>query len=357
MTSRRPGPVEVGVLGATGTVGSLLVRMLDGHPWLRLTEVGASPSSAGRRLGERTPPDSLGPFSPEAAGLVLKSLDDEWTSPLLLSTLPSGVAREVEALLAGRGHLVVSNASAYRQDPQVPLIVPEVNPDHLRLVEAQAQRWPGGIVTNPNCVTAGLAIALAPLHRAFGLETVIATSMQAISGAGRPGPSAGDLTDNVIPFIPGEEEKIAQESQKILGRHVDGTIRPGDFVVSAHANRVPVIHGHLVAVSASFTSAVGVDEVAAAFNGFEAPIQTRDLPTAPETPIELLSGDARPQPRLDRDRGDGMTVSVGRLRPCPALHVRFLVLAHNLVRGAAGAALLNAELCHATGLTSRALER
>jgi len=294
MTSRSPEPIDVGVLGATGTVGSLLVRMLDGHPWLRLKEVGASPSSAGMRLGERTPPDALGPFSKEATGLVLKSLDDEWTSPLLLSALPAAVAMDVEALLAGQGHLVVSNASAYRQDPQVPLIIPEVNPDHLLLMEAQAQRWPGGIVTNPNCVTAGLATALAPLHRAFGLETVIATSMQAISGAGRPGPAAGDLTDNVIPFIPGEEEKIAQESQKILGRHLDGTIQPGEFVVSAHANRVPVIHGHLVAVSASFTTPAGVDDVAAAFTEFEAPPETRNLPTAPALPIELLSGDARP---------------------------------------------------------------
>jgi aspartate-semialdehyde dehydrogenase len=357
MMNRVPEPIEVGVLGATGTVGSLLVRMLDGHPWFRLREVGASPASAGMPLGDRTPADSLGPLSMEASGLVLKALDDEWSSPLLLSALPSSAARPIEALLAERGHLVVSNASAYRQDPVVPLIIPEVNPDHLRLLEAQADRWPGGIVTNPNCVTAGLATALAPLHRAFGLETVIATSMQAISGAGRPGPAAAELTDNVIPFIADEEEKIAEESQKILGHRNPDRIVHGDFVVSAHANRVPVLHGHLVAVSASFRNGASPEDVEAAFTSFEPPEEARGLPSAPERPIELIPGNARPQPRLDRDRGQGMVVTVGRVRPCPALHVRFLVLAHNLIRGAAGAALLNAELCHAVGVTSRMLAR
>ncbi len=353
MTSRSNEPIDVGVLGATGTVGSLLVRMLEGHPWFRLREVGASPASAGQRLGDRMAPDDLGPLSDAASDMVLKALDDVWQSPLLLSALPSGAAREVEALLAGRGHLVVSNASAYRQDPDVPLIIPEVNPDHLGLISRQASRWPGAIVTNPNCVTAGLATALTPLHRAFGLETVVATTMQAISGAGRPGPAAGDLTDNVIPYIPDEEDKIVEESQRILGRYASGGVEPADFVVSAHANRVPVLHGHLVAVSARFRKPVHPEEASAALSGFDGAPEAQALPSAPRRPLTVLEGDARPQPRLDRDRGRGMTVTVGRVRPCPALHLRFLVLAHNLVRGAAGAALLNAELCHATGVTAR----
>lgn len=357
MTDRPTEPIDVGVLGASGTVGSLLVRMLEGHPWFRLAEVGSSPDSAGYPLAERAPSDMADGLSPEAGALTLKTLGSEWTSPLLLSALPSGVARDVEPELAGRGHLVVSNASAFRQDPAVPLIIPEVNPDHLALVDTQAARWPGAIITNPNCVTAGLATALAPLQRAFGLEAVFATSMQAISGAGRPGPAAYDLTDNVIPHIAGEEDKIAQESQKILGSLDGGTLTPGDFSVSAHANRVPVLHGHLIAVSAGFRSSPDPDEVRAVFEDFRPPPRVRSLPSAPARPLELLAGDDRPQPRLDRDRGQGMTVTVGRVRPCPVLHVRFLVLAHNLVRGAAGAALLNAELAHAAGITARALAR
>jgi len=308
----------------------------------------------GHRLGDRAPVDELGVLPDATLDLVLKQLDDEWTSPLLLSALPSTAAREIEPLLAGRGHLVVSNASAFRQDPDVPLVIPEVNPSHLALLERQTDRWPGGIVTNPNCVTAGLAMALAPLHRAFGLDMVVASTMQAISGAGRPGPSAGALVDNVIPHISGEEEKIALESQRILGEITDAGVQEADFPLSAHANRVPVLHGHLVAVSARFRTGVSPDDVRAAINGWMGAPGAGDLPSAPDRSLEIVDGDDRPQPRLDRDHGAGMTVTVGRIRGCPALDVRFLVLAHNLVRGAAGAALLNAELCHATGATERA---
>lgn len=353
MTTRKPEPVDVGVLGATGTVGSLLVRMLEGHPWFRLREVGSSADSAGRPLGERVPADMGHGLSPRTAKLRLKAVDEPWASPVLLSALPATVARDIEPELAGRGHVVVSNASAFRQDPQVPLVIPEVNPDHLSLLDGQAERWPGALITNPNCVTAGLAMALAPLHRTFGLEAVVVTTMQAISGAGRPGPAAGDLTDNVIPFIAGEEEKIAEESQKILGAVGGGTSTPAGFRVSAHANRVPVLHGHLMAVSAKLGDRVAPDRVREAINAFSPPPVTRALPSAPATPLTVIGGDARPQPRLDREHGRGMTVTVGRLRACPVFDVRFLVLAHNLVRGAAGAALLNAELAHAVGVTAR----
>lgn len=353
MTTREPGTVDVGVLGATGMVGGLLVRMLAGHPWFRLREAGASAASAGHTLASRTPAGERDLLPPDASGLTLKPLDAEWDSPLLLSALPSGAAREMEPELAQRGHLVVSNASAFRQDAQVPLVIPEVNPDHLDLVRAQADRWSGGLVTNPNCVTAGLATALAPLHRAFGLDRVVVTTMQAISGAGRPGPAAGDLTDNVIPHISGEEDKIALESQKILGRLGEDGVRHGDFLVSTHANRVAVLHGHLMTVSLSCRTAPSPEEAAEVMAAFRGPEHVRALHSAPALPLEVLDGEARPQPRLDRDRGDGMTVTVGRIRACPVFHLRFLVLAHNLVRGAAGAALLNAELCHQAGLTER----
>ncbi len=354
MTDRQGDRIGVGVLGATGTVGSLLVRMLADHPWFRLDEVGSSPSSEGFRLGERTAPDVTDHLPDRAANLVLKPLASEWTSPLLLSALPASVAREIEPALAGRGHVVVSNASAFRQDADVPLVIPEVNPGHLTLIERQAGRWPGAIITNPNCVTAGLALALAPLHRTFGLDRCVVSTFQAISGAGRPGPSAGDLVDNVLPHIPGEEEKIAQESQKILGSVTGGTLAPGDFAVSAHANRVPVLHGHFMTVSAALRAPAPPDAVRGAFEDFRSPEPTLGLPSAPARALELMRQDARPQPRLDRDRGRGMTVTVGRVRACPVLHVRFVVLVHNLVRGAAGAALLNAELAHASGVAARA---
>lgn len=348
--------LDVGVLGATGTVGSRIVRLLDGHPWFRVREVAASPGSAGRTLDEVIHPEEEGRISPDLGRLVLKSPDEDWNAPLLLSALPSAAAAELEADLARRGHLVVSNASSHRMDADVPLVVPEVNPGHLSLLESQASRWAGGIVTNPNCSVAGLVLALAPLHRTFGLRRVVVTTLQAISGAGRPGPPAGDLTDNVIPFIAGEEEKIAAEPRKILGDAGEGGVEPAAFTVSATATRVPVLHGHLASVSATLEQPASPEEVAHALASFRGAME-EELPGAPVPPIRVLSGEARPQPRLDRDRDGGMSVSVGRIRPCEAGHVKFLVLSHNLVRGAAGAALLNAELCHARGVTARAAAR
>jgi aspartate-semialdehyde dehydrogenase len=268
----------------------------------------------------------------------------------VLSALPSAVARDVEADAARDGRLVVSNAGAYRDDPQVPLVIPEVNPDHLALLDAQKQRWPGGIVTNPNCVVAGLAIALAPLHETFGLERVVVTTFQAISGAGRPGPSAFDLVDNVLPYIEGEEPKIAAEPRKILGTIRDGSIATAGFRIGATAVRVPVRHGHLVSVSCALSRDVDPDTATKAMNAWGGAMTGVGLPSAPVRPLEVLDGIDRPQPRLDRDRGSGMTVTVGRVRPCEALGLSFLVLSHNLVRGAAGAALLNAELCRARRL-------
>lgn len=342
--------IDVGVVGATGTVGRRLLGLLHDHPWFRVAEVGSSPDSAGRLLGDVCDPSVR--IGDEVAALRLKSAPDEWSSALILSAVPASVAAELEAALAGRGHLVVSNASAYRMDQHVPLIIPEINADHVQLVETQSDRWPGAIVTNPNCSVVGLAMTLAPLHQTFGLSSVLVTTLQSISGAGRPGPSTKNLADNVIPFIAGEEEKIEREPLKILGRLENGTIEAAQIQISAHTHRVPVPEGHQLAVSVKLRRSADLERVAMAFESFEPSSRAR-LPSAPSRPLRLLSSESRPQPRLDLDEGDGMTVSVGRLRRCNVLDVRFSLLVHNLVRGAAGAALLNAELCHATGLTRR----
>lgn len=341
------GRIPVAVLGATGTVGVRLVQRLAAHPWFRLAEVAASDRSEGHRLGDRVASDAV--LDEAAAGLVLGPLDGPFRSHLVLSALPADAAREVEPLLAGRGHLVVSNASAFRADPGVPLVVPEVNPDHLDLLDAQGGRWAGGIVTNPNCAVAGLAPALRPLHDAFGVRRIVVTTFQAISGAGRPGPAAGDLLDNVIPWIGGEEEKIAIEPAKLLGRIEGGRVVPAQVTVSATATRVPVLHGHLEAVSVELERPVGPDEAVAAWRDFRSPVADLGLPSAPARPVVVMEAPDRPQPRLDRDLDGGMAVTVGRVRPCPVLTLRFIVLSHNLERGAAGAALLNAELAAARG--------
>lgn len=344
-------PIPVGVLGATGTVGERLVRLLHRHPWFELAEVGASDRSAGEPLALRTSPSGLGPLPGDTAGLVLKSLDDDWDSPLLLSALPSSAAADTEMRLAGAGHLVVSNASTHRMHPLVPLVIPEVNPGHLDLVDRQP--WSGGLVTNPNCVVAGVALALAPLHRAFGVQRMTITTFQAISGAGRPGPAAGDLLDNILPWIPGEEEKMGAECRKILGSLAGDGIEGADVTVSATATRVPVSHGHLASISVGFRTGAAPDQVADVLRSWRGAVAGQDLPLAPSPPLRVLEDGDRPQPRLDRDAAGGMAVTVGRIRRCPVLDVKLLVLSHNLVRGAAGAALLNAELCRARDLLSR----
>jgi aspartate-semialdehyde dehydrogenase len=358
--AREQRRIPVALLGATGTVGARLAQRLADHPWFELVEVAASERSEGARLGDRVAADVA--LDPRVADLTLRAPTDAFESHLVLSALPSGAARTVEAELAARGHLVVSNASAYRDDPRVPLIVPEVNADHLALLDAprsgpahaadgSAPSPPagGGIVTNPNCAVAGLMPALAPLHRRFGIERLVVTTLQAISGAGRPGPSAIDLIDNVVPYIEGEEDKIAAEPAKILGRIDGDRITPIALPVSATATRVPVLHGHLESVSVALSAPVTPDEAAAVWADFRAPEVVAGLPSSPARVVEVATGADRPQPRLDRDRGSGMTVTVGRIRPCPIHTLRFLVLSHNLERGAAGAAILNAELAVADG--------
>lgn len=364
--------IDVGVAGATGMVGSRLLQLLREHPWFRLAEVGASQRSAGRTLAEALPPEETN--LPESVlGLVLKDPSETWTSPLILSALPAPVAEHVEVTLAEAGHAVISNAAAHRMRPDVPLVIPEVNASHLEILDNQP--WSGALVTNPNCVVAGLAMALAPLHRAFGVRRVMVTTFQAISGAGRPGPDSDDVVDNVVPLIPGEEEKVAQEPLKILGTpaaaggaaaggasaggavagggEAPTGIVPADFPISATCVRVPVSHGHLLSISVELATKPTPAEAAAAITGYESAVQDYPLPSAPARALVLTETAGRPQPKLDRDAEDGMAVTVGRLRACDVLDLKFLVLAHNLSRGAAGAALLNAELCHATGVISR----
>lgn len=343
--------VPVAVLGATGSVGQRFIQLLADHPWFRVHEVVASDRSAGKSYGaaadwrlETLVPDDV-------ANLTVKNLGGELESRLLFSGLDSSVAGEAEDDYASRGCAVISNSRNHRMDDDVPLLIPEVNAEHLGAIEVQKRRRAGYIVTNPNCSVMGLAIALAPLERAFGVETVHVTTMQAISGAGYAGVASYAILDNVIPYIGGgEEDKIEAEPRKILGAWKDDRFADAPMKISAQVNRVPVIDGHLMTVSAKLRNPAGISEVRDALASFTGEPQKLGLPTAPKRPIHLLDETDRPQPRLDRDREHGMAVSVGRLRPCPILDIRFVALVHNTIRGAAGAAILNAELLQAKGL-------
>jgi aspartate-semialdehyde dehydrogenase len=270
---------------------------------------------------------------------------------LVLSALDASIAAELEPALARLGVAVVSNSSALRMDPDVPLIIPEVNGAAVVRIAAKAAQ--GFVVTNPNCSVTGLALALAPLDRAFGVRRVVVTTMQSVSGAGLAGPRAIDLLDNVVPYIAGEEEKIEAELAKILGRATAERFVPASIAVSAHCHRVPTIDGHMEAVSVELDRRATPDEAIAVLASFRGDIEGLSLPTAPEFPIVVRRELDRPQTRLDRDCGDGMSVVVGRVRACPVLTLRFVVLSHNMVRGAAGGALLNAELLAARELLPR----
>ncbi|MDA8331936.1 MAG: aspartate-semialdehyde dehydrogenase [Candidatus Dormibacteraeota bacterium] len=344
--------IPVAILGATGAVGQQMVAMLDGHPWFELTELVASDRSAGQAYGEVVDWRLEG-SPPERAGrLQVQSLERLPRSRLLLSALDSRVAAEAESQLAREGYAVVSNSSSHRMDPEVPLVIPEANASHLEALAAARTPAGGFIVTNPNCSTIGLVVALKPLWDRFGIAEVQVTTLQAISGAGLDGVSGGAITDNVVPYIAGEEEKLESEPLKILGRW-ESRFVPAELVLSATCHRVPVLHGHLEAVSVRLKSSVGLDEVREALVGFRAEPDVAGLPSSPATPIRVHAAPDRPQPRLDRGEGAGMTVTVGRLRPCSVLDWKFVVLSHNLIRGAAGAALLNAELLVARGEIGR----
>jgi aspartate-semialdehyde dehydrogenase len=336
--------IDVGVLGATGPVGQQFVARLGRHPWFRLAWLSASQRSEGRRLSELSwhLPE---PIPDVAADLVIEPAQPGRGPRLIFSALDAGTASTAEPAFARAGHVVISNASSHRMDPLVPLLVSEINPEHLSLVPLQQRQrgWSGAIVTNPNCSTVFLAMALAVL-RPFGMRSAIVTTLQAVSGAGYPGVASLDILGNVIPHIAGEEEKIEAETKKILGTVQPDGVRPHEVMISAQTTRVPVPDGHTESVSVGFATPPPLDEIARAIRAFSGRPQALGLPSAPERPLVLMEQADRPQPRLDAGKDDGMRVSIGRLRCCPVLGVKFVVLGHNTVRGAAGAALLNAEL-------------
>ncbi|MBI3262708.1 MAG: aspartate-semialdehyde dehydrogenase [Acidobacteria bacterium] len=341
--------IEVGILGATGVVGQRLVSRLEHHPWFRVTWVAASDRSAGRRYAEV--PWRLGAPRPSGTSELTVEASVPGHAPrLVFSALDAEPARDIEPAFAQAGHLVVSNTRTSRMDPDVPLLIPEVNPDHLAVLTAQRQQrgWTGGIVTNPNCSTIFLAMALAPLRR-FDLTRVVVTTEQAVSGAGHPGVASLDIMGNVVPYIAGEEEKLESEPLKVLGCYREGRVVPHEAVISAQTTRVAVVDGHTGAASVALGEPTSVAEIVDAWRSFQGPDEVRELPTAPSRPIVYLDAPDRPQPRLDVDAGDGMVVHIGRLRPCPALGYKFVFLGHNTIRGAAGAAILNGELLKAKG--------
>jgi aspartate-semialdehyde dehydrogenase len=343
--------IEVGILGATGMVGQHFINFLQGHPWFDLKWLGASDRSAGKKYKDAMTWHLAGDVPETVAGLTVEDCRPGNAPRLLFSAMDASVATEIERAFAEAGHVVVSNSKNHRMERDVPLLVPEINPDHLKLIPGQqrARGWKGQIVTNPNCSTVVLTMGLAPFKQ-FGITRLIATTMQAISGAGYPGVPSMDIMGNVIPFIGGEEEKMQQETQKILGEFRGDHIEPLAAKVSAHCNRVAVVDGHTVTVSVEFSAKPSEADLRAAIDSFTAVPQQRNLPSAPARPVIYLEQANRPQPRKDAGRDRGMTASVGRLRPCPVLDYKFVALGHNTVRGAAGAAVLNAELMHSEGM-------
>src|SRR6202789_4563144 len=339
---------RVGILGATGMVGQRFIQLLSNHPWFEIAWLAASDRSAGKTYAEacrwkletplpkRIATMTLQPNVPESSAIELPKI--------IFAALDADIARELEPKFAAAGCAVISNSSAFRMVADVPLVVPEVNSDHLSLIESQSWRKESGgyIVTNPNCSAIGLALALKPLEERFGIESLFVSTMQAISGAGYPGVASLDILGNVVPFIKNEEEKLQEEVGKLLGRGDGNGIEMLDAKVSAHCNRVAVEDGHTECVSIKFKKRATQEEVLAAWSEF-APLRGQHLPTAPDQPVEYDASVDRPQPRLDKMRGNGMAATVGRLRPCSLLDWKFVVLSHNTIRGAAGAAVLNAE--------------
>jgi aspartate-semialdehyde dehydrogenase len=326
-------------------VGQRFIQLLVDHPQFEVTAVAASDRSQGKNYGEACTWRLSGEMPAAVRSLPVRPPAPPLDCDLVFSSLPGEIARETEGSFAAAGYPVISNSSAYRMDEDVPLLIPEVNHQHLGLLERQRSKYSRGfIVTNPNCSTIMLVLALAPLHASFGLEATVATTLQALSGAGYPGVASLDILDNVLPYIGGEEEKIETETTKILGRFNEGRIELAPMAVSAQCHRVNVMDGHMAAVRVKFARAVALEEVRESLTSFRSLPQELGLYSAPATPIVVRDEPDRPQPKLDRDAGNGMTITVGRLKPDSVLDYRFVVLSHNTIRGAAGAAILNAEL-------------
>jgi aspartate-semialdehyde dehydrogenase len=345
-------PIEVGILGATGAVGQQFIALLAKHPWFKVVWLGASQRSEGKPYRDATPWRLQALLPEDVACRHVEAAVPGRAPKLVFSGLDSSVAGEIEAAFAQAGHFIVSNSRNYRMEADVPLVIPEINPDHLALLETQAasRGWKGAIVTNPNCATVVLAMALAPL-RPLGLKQSTVTTLQAISGAGYPGVAAWDILANVIPHIGGgEEEKIQTETNKILGTLRNGAVENHPVTISATTTRVPVHDGHTASIAVAVEGDKDPAALIHAWSSFRGKPQEMALPSAPPQPVVYLSEPNRPQPVLDAGRDGGMTITVGRLRACPVLDYKFVALGHNTIRGAAGAAILNAELMHREGL-------
>ena len=348
--------IPVAVLGATGTVGQRFIQLLDNHPWFEVTTLTGSDRSAGRIYGEACHwlMDSEMPVWAREMR-VMPTLPVDYDVAVAFSALPASIAKETEPELARKGIAVCSNASAYRKEPDVPILLPEANAEHAEIVRLQRQQrgWPGLIVTNPNCTSTGMTIALKALQNAFGLKRLFAVSMQAISGAGYPGVPSYDILGNVIPYIGGEEEKVEWEPRKMLGTFTGSEIALADFVASAHTNRVPVADGHTVCVSVELGASATPEEAATVLREYTGPESSRGLPSSPDPVIVVREAPDQPQPRFELATGKGMATVVGRLRPDPIFDLKFVVFSHNTVRGAAGGSLYNAELLVNLGLIKK----
>jgi aspartate-semialdehyde dehydrogenase len=340
----------IGILGATGMVGQRYIQLLANHPWFEIAWLAASDRSSGKSYGEAAKWRLDTPLPERVTRMIVSPAEPEGAPKIIFASVDAAIAREMEPKFAAAGCAVISNSSAFRMAPNVPLVIPEVNAEHLHLIEEQPSRKEGGgyIVTNPNCSTIGLVMALKPIEERFGIEQIFATTMQAVSGAGYPGVASMDILDNVVPFIGGEEEKMESETLKLLGKLEGHGVAPLAAKMTAHCNRVPVVDGHTECVSIKLGRDVRREDILAAWAEFR-PLAGLDLPFASEQPIEWAEQNDRPQPRLDRNRGNGMTVTVGRLRPCNVLDWKFVLLSHNTVRGAAGATILNAEMLASLG--------
>jgi aspartate-semialdehyde dehydrogenase len=351
--------LPIGILGATGVVGQRFIQMLENHPWFEVAWLAASDRSEGKPYGEAVRWRLRTAIPPNIATMKLSPAAPENAPKIIFAALDASIAADLEPRFADAGCAVVSNSSALRMKSDVPLVIPEVNGGHIKLIDSQAWRKKSGgyVVTNPNCSAIGLVLALAPLYQRFGLEAVMAVTMQAVSGAGYPGVASLDILGNVIPFIRNEEEKMEEETLKLLGQLNGTKVVPATFAMSAQCNRVAVEDGHTESVSVRLKTKAKPEEIIKAWNEYRSEPQELKLPSAPERPVMYLEASDRPQPRFDVDLGAGMTSAVGRLRPCGVLDWKFTVLSHNTIRGAAGAAVLNAELLKAKGYLDMAGSR
>ena len=340
----------IGILGATGMVGQRYIQLLENHPWFEVAWLAASDRSSGKPYGEAAKWRLDTPLPERIANMTVAAAEPEGAPKTIFASVDAAIAREMEPRFAAAGCAVLSNSSAFRMAPNVPLVIPEINAEHLHLIEEQPWRKESGgyMVTNPNCSTIGLVMALKPLEERFGIEQIFVTTMQAISGAGYPGVASMDILDNVVPYIGNEEEKMEEETLKLLGKLEGHGVTPLEARISASCNRVAVVDGHTESVSIKLKKAATREEILAAWAEFD-PLAGQGLPTAPQPPVVWVPQVDRPQPRLDRNRGKGMAVTVGRLRPCGLLDWKFTALSHNTIRGAAGATILNAELLASLG--------